>query len=148
MPMPHAELKRGSAAEAGLIPERVERLVAALQDEIDRKRLPGAVALISRHGKVALFESLGWQDPALQTPMTTDSVFRIYSMTKPITSVAIMMLYEEGKLLLTDPVGDSSPSLPSSRCCLLEMAAVAAVKVCVPPAARPPYTTCCATRRA
>ena len=115
MPMPHAELKRGSAAEAGLIPERVERLVAALQDEIDRKRLPGAVALISRHGKVALFESLGWQDPALQTPMTTDSVFRIYSMTKPITSVAIMMLYEEGKLLLTDPVGRFIPEFAKQQ---------------------------------
>ena len=102
-------LKMASAQEAGFIPERVARITSVLQDEIDRKRLPGAVALIARHGQVALFDSLGWQDPVTQTPMATDSVFRIYSMTKPITSVAIMMLYEQGKLLLTDAVGKFIP---------------------------------------
>ncbi len=80
-----------------------------LNDEIKRQRLPGAVALVARHGKIALFESLGWQDPAAKTPMETDSVFRIYSMTKPITSVAIMMLYERGQLLLTDAVAKFIP---------------------------------------
>ena len=113
--MPNTELKRSSAADAGLIPDRVKRLTAVLQNEIDRKRLPGAVVLIARHGKVALFESLGWQDPAAQTPMATDSVFRIYSMTKPITSVATMMLYEQGQLLLTDAVAKFIPEFAKQQ---------------------------------
>ena len=91
------------------MPERITRLTQVLSDEIKRQRLPGAVALVARHGKIALFESLGWQDPAAKTAMTTDSVFRIYSMTKPITSVAIMMLYERGQLLLTDAVAKFIP---------------------------------------
>ena len=92
-------------AELGFLPDRIARLQSVLQDEINRERLPGAVVMIARHGKIALLESLGWQDPAARIPMQTDSVFRIYSMTKPIVSVAIMMLYEQGRLLLTDPVG-------------------------------------------
>ena len=108
-------LKKAPPLEAGLIPERIERLKAVMQDEVDRKRLPGAVALVSRHGKIAMFESLGWQDAATQTPMATDSVFRIYSMTKPITSVAIMMLYEQGKLLLTDPVSRFVPEFAKQQ---------------------------------
>jgi CubicO group peptidase (beta-lactamase class C family) len=102
-------LQTAPATELGFIPERLKRLTDVLQDEIARQRLPGAVALIARHGKIALFESLGWQDPANKTPMAADSVFRIYSMTKPITSVAVMMLYEQGRLLLSDPVAKFIP---------------------------------------
>ena len=94
----------GSAAEAGLCPERSQRLLSVLQSEIDSKRLPGAVALIARRGKIALFESLGQQDPVAGVPMARDAIFRIYSMTKPLVSVAVMMLMERGLLLLADPV--------------------------------------------
>ncbi len=113
--MPTDNLTSASPESLGFFPDRIARITAALQDEIDRKRLPGAVALIARHGKIALFESLGWQDPAAQTPMATDSVFRIYSMTKPITSVATMMLYERGQLLLTDPVAKFIPEFAKQQ---------------------------------
>ncbi len=99
----------------GFLPDRVARLQSVLQDEINRERVPGAVVMIARHGKIALLQSLGWQDPATRTPMQTDSVFRIYSMTKPITSVAIMMLYERGRLLLTDPVGKFIPAFAKQQ---------------------------------
>ncbi len=83
--------------------------MAVLQSEIDSKRLPGAVAMIVRHGKVELFESLGQQNPADASSMALDSIFRIYSMTKPIVSVAVLMLMEQGKLLLSDPVSKYLP---------------------------------------
>lgn len=89
--------------------DRKARLLAVLQSEIDSKRLPGAVVMLSRHGKVELFESLGQQNPEDASPMAKDSIFRIYSMTKPIVSVATMMLMEQGKLLLSDPVSKYLP---------------------------------------
>ena len=89
--------------------DRKARLLNTLQREIDSGRLPGAVVMLSRHGKVELFESLGQQNPNDGTTMALDSIFRIYSMTKPIVSVAIMMLMEQGKLLLSDPVGKYLP---------------------------------------
>jgi CubicO group peptidase (beta-lactamase class C family) len=89
--------------------DRKARLLAVLQSEIDSKRLPGAVVMLSRHGKVELFESLGQQNPEDASPMARDSIFRIYSMTKPIVSVATMMLMEQGKLLLSDPVSKYLP---------------------------------------
>ena len=98
-----------ASANAGLHPDRAARLLAVLQSEIDSKRLPGAVAMIVRHGKVVMFESLGHQNPADASSMALDSIFRIYSMTKPIVSVAVMMLMEQGKLLLSDPVGKYLP---------------------------------------
>jgi CubicO group peptidase (beta-lactamase class C family) len=97
-------LPTATPPDVGLCPLRAQRLLDVLQSEIDRQRLPGAVVLVARRGKVALFEHLGRQDPAAGTPMTRDSIFRIYSMTKPVVSVAAMMLMEQGRLLLTDPV--------------------------------------------
>lgn len=92
--------------------DRKTRLLTNLQSEIDKGRLPGAVVILSRHGKVELFEKLGDQIPASDgagVPMALDSIFRIYSMTKPIVSVAIMMLMEQGKLLLSDSVSKYLP---------------------------------------
>ena len=97
------------AAELGFSPARLHHLVDALESEIERGRLPGAVALIARHGKLVLCESLGAQDPQQSVPMALDSIFRIYSMTKPIVSVATMMLVERGRLLLSDPVSKFIP---------------------------------------
>ncbi len=101
--------------EVGLCPQRTARLLAVLQSEIDNKRLPGAVVLIARHGKVALFESLGEQDPQANSPMAPDSIFRIYSMTKPIVSVAVMMLMEQGRLLLDDPISKHLPEFAAQQ---------------------------------
>ncbi len=108
-------LPTASPADVGLCPLRTQRLLDVLQAEIDRARLPGAVALIARRGKLALFEHLGRQDPATRTPMTRDSIFRIYSMTKPIVSVAAMMLVEQGRLLLSDPVSQYLPAFANQQ---------------------------------
>lgn len=97
------------ASDLGFSPTRLARLVEVLASEIGRDRLPGAVALIARHGKLVLCESLGLQDPQSRAPMALDSIFRIYSMTKPIVSVAALMLLEQGRLLLSEPVASYLP---------------------------------------
>ncbi len=88
---------------------RSRNIVQVLQREVDRGRLPGAMALVARHGQVVLHEAVGQQDPKSGTPMALDSIFRIYSMTKPIVSVAVMQLMERGQLLLSDPVAKHLP---------------------------------------
>jgi CubicO group peptidase (beta-lactamase class C family) len=99
----------------------LERLVRVLQSEIDGHRLPGCVVWVARGGTVALYEALGKQVPAddarniAAVPMRQDSIFRIYSMTKPIVSVATMMLTEEGKLVLSDPVGKYIPAFAKQQ---------------------------------
>src|SRR6202521_535808 len=97
--------------EIGLSPARLARLGAVMRGEIERGRVPGAVALVARRGRVAYFESYGRRDPRSPDPMATDSIFRIYSMTKPIVSVAAMMLWEEGRFLLSDPIEKYLPEL-------------------------------------
>ncbi len=108
-------LEFAAPSELGLCPERLQRLLDALQSEVDRGRLPGAVALVARRGKIALFESLGQLDPTAGTPMQRDAIFRIYSMTKPLVSVAVMMLMERGKLLLSDPVAKHLPEFANQK---------------------------------
>lgn len=104
-----------AAEHAGLHPDRAARLLSVLQSEIDSKRLPGAVAMIVRHGEVVMFESLGQQNPTDASSMALDSIFRIYSMTKPIVSVAVLMLMEQGKLQLSDPVSKYLPEYSKQR---------------------------------
>lgn len=100
----HTPLPTRLPADVGLCPDRTQWLMDALKREVDSGRLPGAVALIARRGQIGLLEAVGVQDPATGAPMRTDSIFRIYSMTKPVVSVAIMMLVERGQLLISDPV--------------------------------------------
>lgn len=88
----------------GLSSRALTRAGDALRAEIARGRLPGAVALIARHGRVGWFEAFGRLGPDADTPMTRDAIFRIYSMTKPLVSLAVMMLVEEGRLMLDDPL--------------------------------------------
>src|SRR5580704_9999738 len=97
--------------EIGLSTARLNRLTDVLRGEIDRGRVPGAVALIARRGKLGYVEALGARDPATAAPMHKDAIFRFYSMTKPIVSVAAMMLWEEGQFLLSDPVAKFLPEL-------------------------------------
>jgi CubicO group peptidase (beta-lactamase class C family) len=100
-----------SAPESvGLSSARLKAVSDALKADIAGGAIPGAVLLISRNGKIAHFEAMGTLDPDKKTPMTKDAIFRIYSMTKPIASVAAMMLFEEGKLGLSDPVAKFIPS--------------------------------------
>ena len=102
-------LPLGSASDLGFCPQRTLRLLEVLQGEVGKARLPGAVALIARRGQVLLHETVGQQDPSNNVPMGLDAIFRIYSMTKPIVSVAAMVLMERGQLLLSDPVAQHLP---------------------------------------
>ena len=95
----------------GFSPERLARIATVMQHEIDIGQYPGAVVLIARKGQVVYHEAFGKLDPAGSTPLPKDALFRIYSMTKPFTSVVAMMLTEEGRLRLTDPVSKYLPAL-------------------------------------
>jgi CubicO group peptidase (beta-lactamase class C family) len=101
--------------DVGISSERLKRLTAALQREVENRKLPGAVVLLARHGKIAYFEAIGFQDRENDKPMRRDSIFRIASMTKPIVSVAAMMLVEEGRLQLGDPVSVYLPEFKNLR---------------------------------
>lgn len=103
------------AKGAGLKPARLERIDALLRDAVDRKRIAGGVALVMRHGKLGYLQAIGWQDVEAKRPMRADALFRIASMTKPITSVAVMMLVEDGKLRLADPVSKYVPEFKAPK---------------------------------
>src|SRR3989441_11041974 len=90
-------------------PNRLSRIRTVLQKEIDADRMPGAVVMIARRGQLIYSEAIGFQDKAAGKAMTRDAIFRIYSMTKPLSSVAAMMLVEEGRMQLTDPVAKFLP---------------------------------------
>jgi CubicO group peptidase (beta-lactamase class C family) len=104
-----------SPEKVGLSAERLSRVGRAIEDEIARGSTPGAVVLVARRGKIAYFESFGFTDKSRGVPMRKDAIFRIYSMTKPIVSVAAMTLVEEGKLQLTDPVSRWVPELKGMK---------------------------------
>jgi CubicO group peptidase (beta-lactamase class C family) len=106
--------------QVGMSSERLARLGPALKGQIANERFPGAVVLVARKGKVVYFETVGQRDPATGAPMTKDAIFRLYSMTKPFTSVAAMILVEEGKLLLADPVSKYLPELANLQVALME----------------------------
>src|SRR6185312_869582 len=106
-----AELPRTKPESVGLSSGRLERVSEVFRAKVDAGEIPGYVALVARHGKVAYFEAYGMQDPTTKKPMAKDSIFRIYSMTKPLTSVAAMILVEEGKMKLSDPVSMYLPEL-------------------------------------
>jgi CubicO group peptidase (beta-lactamase class C family) len=111
----------------GLSSERLERIATSVQRSIDDKRIAGAVTLVSRRGHVAWFKAQGMADREAGKAMRLDTMFRICSMTKPITSLAVMMLYEEGHFLLEDPVSKYLPEFKNQ-------------KVLVKPASGAPYT--------
>jgi CubicO group peptidase (beta-lactamase class C family) len=91
--------------------ECLSRITKTINADIHAKRIPGAVMLIAHKGEIVFETALGMQDPATGVPLALDSIFRIYSMTKPIVSVGVMMLVEEGKLLVSDPVSKYLPEL-------------------------------------
>ncbi len=98
-----------SPDQVGLSSAQLSRLHACMQTWVDNGKLAGIQTLLLRHDQVCYFESHGWQNLARQQPLAADTVFRIYSMTKPIVSVAVMQLYEAGLLQLTDPVSRFLP---------------------------------------
>jgi CubicO group peptidase (beta-lactamase class C family) len=108
-------LRPASPDSVGLSAERLDRLSDALQAYVDDGQLAGSVTLVARRGRVAYFEAFGDRDREANAPMRTDAVFRIASQSKAIVSVAAMTLVEEGKLLLTDPVGKYLPEFMETK---------------------------------
>ncbi len=111
IPLDARALPTASPEEVGLSKERLARIGQALNGQIEAKSFPGAVALIARKGRIAYFETFGQLDPRTGAPMTKDAIFRLYSMTKPFASVGAMMLVEDGRLRLNDPIGTYLPQL-------------------------------------
>ena len=121
------ELPSATPESVGLSAQRLSRIHSIVQRDIDAARVAGVVTLVIRHGKVAWFDAQGFADREAGKPMAKDSIFRICSMTKPITSTAVMMLYEEGRLTLEDPVSKYLPEFSNPV-------------VLVKPASGQPYT--------
>jgi CubicO group peptidase (beta-lactamase class C family) len=107
--------KAGKPEDVGFSSERLKRIAVSLQADVDKGVLPGAVVAVARNGKVAYFEAFGFQNRDKKIPMSTDAIFRMASMSKPLTSVAIMMLMEEGKLHLMDPVSVYLPEFKNLK---------------------------------
>jgi len=99
----------------GLSSERLERIGWSIQKSVDENRIAGAVSLVARHGKIAYFKAFGMSNREDRKLMQTNQIFRICSMTKPITSVAVMMLYEEGRFLLNEPVANFIPEFKEMK---------------------------------
>ncbi len=98
-----------SPEEVGLSSKRLDRIAESIEKSVEEKRIAGAFSLVARHGRIAYLKAVGMADRDAKKPMRPDSIFRICSMTKPITSVAVMMLYEEGKFTLGQPISDFIP---------------------------------------
>jgi CubicO group peptidase (beta-lactamase class C family) len=98
-----------SPESVGFSSERLKRVDQVMQKYVDQGKLPGVLSLVARRGQVAHLSKVGWMDVEAQKPIAFDTLFRIYSMTKPLTSVAVMMLFEEGRFFLSDPVAKFIP---------------------------------------
>ena len=118
--------------DVGLSAERLERIGATMQGYVESGEIVGALGLVARHGKVAYLDTWGQRDGESGAPMTADTIFRIYSMSKPITSVALMMLYEEGHFLLKDPVEKYLPELAEMRVAIFDESKVAPATFNIP----------------
>ena len=101
--------------EVGMSSERLKLIRPMIQDYIDQQLIPGAVSMVARRGKIVHFDVQGHQNVEKKIPMTKETIFRIASMTKPITSVALMMLYEQGKFQLGDPISKWLPAFKDMR---------------------------------
>ena len=105
----HPDFTVGKPETVGFSSDRLDRLHAFIQEKVDGKHLAGAITLLARHGKIVDFRTYGQRDMASGAPMTKDVLFRDYSMSKPVTGVAMMILYEEGKWLPSDPIAKYIP---------------------------------------
>src|SRR5215472_1951717 len=103
------EPKLSRPEDAGLSSERLNRLTSFFQGEVIRGAIPGAVLVVGRNGKIVYRQAVGYQDREKKTPMQADAMFRIFSMSKPVATVAVMMLAEEGKIDVMAPVAQYLP---------------------------------------
>ena len=104
------DLPTAKPEQVGLSSERLARITQVLRADVERGQIPGAVVVVARKGRAAYVQSVGFRDKASGAPMTPDAIFRIASMTKPLVTVAALSLYEEGRLLLSDPVSKYLPA--------------------------------------
>jgi CubicO group peptidase (beta-lactamase class C family) len=118
--------------------QKLERVGDYLRDQTANGKIPGAILLIRQHGKTVYHEHFGVRDVATRLPMTDDTIFRLFSMTKPITSVVAMMLIEEGKLRLDDPIAKYIPSFANVKVGVENQAEDATKKLALVPPKRPP----------
>ena len=102
-------LPSAPAEQVGMSKQKLEHITTMFKQEIDQGKLPGVVVMVARKGKLVYSNAIGFQDKGSGTPMKSDSLFRIYSMTKPLAAAGAMMLVEEGKIQLTDPVSKFLP---------------------------------------
>jgi CubicO group peptidase (beta-lactamase class C family) len=130
-------LATATPEQVGMSGERLGRITATLKKEIADGRLPGAVVMVARKGKIVYSDAIGFQDKGAQTPMKVDTIFRIYSMTKPIASVAAMMLVEDGVIQLTDPVAKFLPAFKDMQVSVGSTGADGKTTYTNVPAARP-----------
>ncbi len=115
MPSTSHEIARVDPESVGLSRARLENIGAALRADIAAGKLPGAVLAIARGGKLGYLEAFGFLDPQAKVPMPVDAVFSIASMTKPMVSVAALSLYEEGRMMVNEPVAKYLPQLAGMR---------------------------------
>ena len=101
--------------EVGVSAERLERIRPVMQGYVDNGHVPGFLTVVARRGKIVHFETIGMRDVENNKPVESDTIFRIYSMSKPITSVAVMMLYEEGHFQLSTPVSKFIPDFENMK---------------------------------
>ena len=104
------DLSIAKPEQVGLVSERLARIGQVLSGDVERGRIPGAVVVVARKGRIASVQAVGFRDKAAGVPMTPDAIFRLASMTKPIVTVAALSLYEEGRLLPSDPVSKYIPA--------------------------------------
>ena len=110
-----ADLPRAKPEEVGMSSERLARIGEVLKADIANGRIPGAVIAIARHGKLVALDAYGWRDKAAGVAMTTDTIFNIASMTKPMVTVGALMLYERGQLLIGDPLSKYFPKFSNMK---------------------------------
>ncbi len=129
--------KAQSPEEVGFLSTRLKTLGDRINDGVKNNELPGAVVLIVRNGKIVMFDSFGFRDKDAKVAMTNDTIFRIASMTKPIVSVAAMILMEEGKLILADPVSRHIPAFAETKVAVPRKNDDGTVETSLEPQARP-----------
>jgi CubicO group peptidase (beta-lactamase class C family) len=129
--------KAQSPEEVGFVASRLKRLSERIDEGVKNNELPGAVVLIARNGKIAMFESFGFRDKEAKVAMTNDTIFRIASMTKPIVTVAAIMLMEEGKLTLADPVSRYIPAFADTKVAVEKKKDDGTVEILSEPQTRP-----------
>ena len=115
LPLLADTLPETSAESVGLSSERLGRINDLIERYMADQQISGAVTMVARHGQIAHVESQGWMDREEQKPMRRDAIFRMASMSKPVTAVAILMLLEEGKLRLSDPVSAFIPEFTNTQ---------------------------------